>query len=396
VVVDSQEPGLGVDTIRSSAMELCEEQNAAAPAPPQWLSQAEFDEELIVNIAPALTILQNRGMFTEISQEFSGSTSCNPTLEHVESSRSREVAGTESSGKEVTAEVGDAMNTDVGFQLPLTKCATLWRTHPALVVVHLHSHFSDAQLDRVARDYCTPPHHTAGMHAARILLLRQQQRQQQQQTQSASTPALATVPASTVLARNRRYRRLQQMLAEGSSYFSEAEIKERHPALHYELLGQLLGEPAPEMLPADHADDSVLLGTALAEANRTLADHPRPVGALPMPQPPPPLSRHPLEASAPSEESPGSLLMGDDSEDDRRELGHGNEGSSEEFRRATRRPSSAALESALHELVQAAGDLFLEGKDGAWVRYAEEIDNNDALDDTRAQERADLDAYFDY
>jgi len=380
-------------------MELCEEQNAAIPAPPLWLSQSEFDEELVVQLAPALALLQNRGLFSESSQKRSDSINTSPSLEHMECSRPRALADTETGGrdplaaKEDPTEVRNAMSPNDSSQSALFNCATLWRTHPAQVVVHLHSHFSDAQLDRVARDYCTPPHHAAGVHATRILQLRQQQRQQQQQTQPVSASASQTEPASTVVTRNRRYRRLQQLLAEGSSYFSETEIKERHPALHYELLGQLLGEPPPEALPAEHANDRVWLGTALAEANRALANHPRPDGALPIPQPP--SAGQPLEASALVEASTGAELMDDDSENDLRELSHGNEGSSGAFRSA-RAPSRAALESALNELVQAAGDMFLEGKDSAWVRYAEEIDNNDALDDARAQERADLDAYFDY
>lgn len=42
--------------------------------------------------------------------------------------------------------------------------------------------------------------------------------------------------------KNRRYDALQKMLANGSSYFSEDEMRQRNPALYEHLVGQYLTE----------------------------------------------------------------------------------------------------------------------------------------------------------
>jgi hypothetical protein len=404
-------------------MELDGTDDTSTHAPPLWLSQSEFDEELIAHIAPAFEYLQSQGAFAEALQEAGAAAASGasdgdsgleaaPSLAQVgnENSDDNCMGGGEgTSGDDEGALITDARHQPLNA---LSGCAELWRQQPALVVLQLHAHFSEAQLDRVARDYMySAPHHAAGVHAARILSLRQQQQQQQQKQQllrtqpphqisstaASSVETPPAVPAATVVARNRRYQRLQQLRAEGI-YFSEAEIKERHPGLHYELLGRLLGEPPPEALPADQASDSILLGTALAEASRALAGHPRAHGTLPLPLPALASGRA-TTAPAATQALSGLRGMEDDEEGGsggRLASSRGSRGGARGAAAACAGGLLAAVEAARAELLQAAGDLFLGGWDGAWVRYADEVDDNDALDDTKAQERADEDAYFDY
>lgn len=42
--------------------------------------------------------------------------------------------------------------------------------------------------------------------------------------------------------KNRRYDALKKMIADGSSYFSEDEMRQRNPYLYEQLIGQYLSE----------------------------------------------------------------------------------------------------------------------------------------------------------
>jgi len=314
----------------------------------------------------------------------------------------------------------------------IAACEELWRHDPERFFLGVAAFLPDTYIDRIALNYAGE---AVGVHAARIASLRRLDGRatcrkyhghidgylgrgggggggdgkliQEMQTAPARPVVL---PARTATERNRRFRKLAILRAEGD-YFSVESIKDRHPQLFDEFLG---ADEAPE------ADTPIglKLGDALREANHVLRDHSKqqPASAearapfRAAPHAPEPAAAKPRELwgemreaavvpppSAVPEAAPLTAFVAAPARPPR----------AYEARTGTTRTRSlggAAIVTCRREdetarraeLVKAASERFLDGYDGAWVDYSADIDGNEDLDDNAESDQKAHDAYFDY
>jgi len=146
------------------------------------------------------------------------------------------------------------------------------------------------------------------------------------------------------LVRNRRFRKVQQLLLEGS-YFKEDSILQRHPQLSKENMDQIGDEDlfASSFRP-------VLLGDALLEASEALRGHKK-HGGLPLPDPP---------------------LFSASNPPVRQSIGQ---------------------KDGMSDMVRVAVERFLLGWDSKWIDY-DKVDQDSDFDDLAQIERDEQDAYF--
>jgi len=220
-----------------------------------WLTQQEFESDMLDVVAASpfsARIMQPRGS-SRVNTRRRRLDDENKSLGDIDTMS--DLAAEE----ETEGSSSQASNRSDDTQLLRADLAALWRDDPVTFVLRLApaclAH-EETMLCRILRDHESSP---VGTHVRRILALHNRRLQQFNTavSQSVVSPAphyhsstkAATastssdtqlspvcVPATGVLARNRRYRRLQQLLAEGS-FFSADAIKERDSKLYHDVLG---------------------------------------------------------------------------------------------------------------------------------------------------------------
>ncbi|TYZ66455.1 hypothetical protein PybrP1_009988 [[Pythium] brassicae (nom. inval.)] len=202
--------------------------------------------------------------------------------------------------------------------------------------------------------------------------------------------------------RNRRFRRLQQLLADGDdehgnsggAYFSDAMMQQRSPALFHFHLGQYLPAAAAAAASVDpnasSVDEQLLLSTFLLRASdrgemeARRAWEQRAWGAF--------VGRDEVDARRREK----SLFQRDDVEEEEEDSSDADEVNSEkdEGKESEERDAATSVDERRRILVDLMAHRFLHGSDHEFVDYAA-IDGDAALDDLEQIQRDAEDAYFD-
>ncbi|KAI9993768.1 hypothetical protein PInf_016288 [Phytophthora infestans] len=172
----------------------------------------------------------------------------------------------------------------------------------------------------------------------------------------------------TALVKNRRYRRLRQLLEASSDedhYFSDGMMQQRSPALFHFYLGQYLG--LNKSAPPSKVSEVQTLSSFLMDT----------------------CQRSEMETRRVAEqETWGNFICG-------RKAGAESTGEveEEEEEEEEEEPTLYSIDERREQLIEIMSSRFLNGEDGAYVDYAE-IDADEALDDFDEMQRDAEDRYF--
>jgi hypothetical protein len=178
----------------------------------------------------------------------------------------------------------------------------------------------------------------------------------------------------SVAVKNRRYRRLQQLLAEETTdqedqYFSDAMMQQRSPALFHFYLGQYLGLDRSTAPTVDQTLSSFLMDTC---------------------------QRSEMEKRRVAEQAGwGKFTAADErQEQERMQRLYEEEGEEEEEdEEEDEDPMALSVDERRQQLVEVMSARFLTGEDSEYVKYAE-IDADETLDDYEEMQRDAEDRYF--
>ncbi|KAI9905815.1 hypothetical protein PsorP6_013891 [Peronosclerospora sorghi] len=184
-----------------------------------------------------------------------------------------------------------------------------------------------------------------------------------------------------MVVKNRRYRHLQDMLADPSvdRYFSDARMQERSPALFHFYLGQYVGmdQPVgPSVPPTDQTLSSFLLTT---------------------------VQRREMEAQRVAEQAKWGALIGADEQEQQSHLQRAydakdvededNDDDEEEEKDEQDVATRDTIDDMRQQLIEIMSARFLNGDDSDFVNYAE-IDTNETLVDFVEMQRDAEERYF--
>ncbi|KAL3668518.1 hypothetical protein V7S43_006602 [Phytophthora oleae] len=179
----------------------------------------------------------------------------------------------------------------------------------------------------------------------------------------------------SVVVRNRRYRRLQQLLDanEEGQYFSDSMMQQRSPALFHFYLGQYLGLDRSATPLEDNGGQT--LSSFLMDT----------------------CQRKEMETRRLSEqETWGKFTAADEKKErDRMERLYEEDNIQEEEEEESEEEDTTdfSIQERRQLLIEIMGSRFLDGKDHEYVNY-EEIDADERLDDFDAMQRDAEDQYF--
>lgn len=208
-------------------------------------------------------------------------------------------------------------------------------------------------------------------------------------------------PRPSTQTRNRRFQRLQQLLAgsdsdnvdnvEGGAYFSDAMMQQRSPALFHFHLGQYLPAAAAAASTdpiASAVDEQLLLSTFLLRASDRGEVEARRVweqrawGAF--------VGRDEVDARKREK----ALFQRDDVEEEEEEDEEKEDDTDHEESKESEEEAAVSVDERRRLLVDLMAHRFLQGSDHEFVDYAA-IDSDAALDDLEQMQRDAEDAYFD-
>jgi hypothetical protein len=278
-------------------------------------------------------------------------------------------------------------------------CEMMYQQEPEKFVLTFAHKLDDKHLERIARDFVDDDHclRQPGIHAARILKLRNESRQRHQHEQVWNEDMSPIIKPTSQQARNRRYQRLQQLLREGT-YFSEDEIRQRHPLIYHNIVGKFAGELSPVECSTSSCggaagDNGAMLGDMLCDAYQALKQ----TNQIQDPESKNnsySMSTISLDCMVINGEVQSVATSMTSTRGEALLTTCNNQDSHLVVPKSTAK--DAGLVEERQELIQAAVDMFLQGYDDEWVNYREMIDGNEGLDDTKDLNELTQDAYFDY
>lgn len=193
-----------------------------------------------------------------------------------------------------------------------------------------------------------------------------------------------------VVAKNRRFRRLQQLLNVGGdagededAFFSDAMMQQRSPALFHFYLGQYLGHEKPRGGMGDgmSADAASLSSFLMKTRERGEMETRRLVEQEGW-------GRYEARDDAAARRRAARLF-----EQEQQEEEEDDSSSEEEESKGGDRQAAESIEERRRQLVEVMSARFLQGGDGEFVDYAA-VDADAALDDLDEMDRDAQDRYF--
>ena len=222
---------------------------------------------------------------------------------------------------------------------------------------------------------------SASMHAQRLLRLQDSLKATVLPNAAAFSEIPEKIPTEHTQQRNRRYRKLKQLLA-GGSYFSESSICMRHPDLHSAIF-KAGAERFKDFSPR------LMLGQALIEASEIISSN----GSLSSPSPLPNVqtnATHSDNAINVRTSERNGCAEEEEREDRAGSLMHYQH---QQLRLAPEVVATTDRHGKLDELIRLASERFLDGWDHLHIDYRK-IDTDDILDDLDQIQRDAEDAYF--